>query len=264
MEIQKINSKQSLTHVKKALLSPMARNYNRNELIDVIGASVAKAFQKAGQTPEKEDSYFITSEVVKDVLLFYPNIRVEEIPIAIEKGLVGDFGNYFGINALSISKFLKAHMESEYRKKEAIELRKESEPTKQEPTKEERFEAETRVIAQAYNKFCEVGFYDDYGNFIYNKLDERGLIPFNTERKKEMFAKAKENLIRKNNPSNANNLGERNALKKALNLVLEGMEDANIMIATEAKKIALATLFAELQELGTSITDLLEVENEAT
>src|SRR5690606_11386191 len=97
----------------------------------------------------------------------FPNIRIEEIPIAIKRGTRKEYGDYFGLNVISFSGFLKSYLESEDRKRAAIDFSKKNIEDKKIPSSEEILSMENKMIINAYSKFLETGYYDDFGNHVY-------------------------------------------------------------------------------------------------
>lgn len=149
-------------------------------------------------------------------------------------------------------------MESEERIKAAKELNKAIEPETPIPSPEEVQERVRKVITKAYQTFLDKGFYEDYGNFIYDKMDEMGLISLSTSRKAQIYQQAQQSLISKRNPQNAGNLQEFKEFTSSMELIsnpdsISGKD----MIKKEAKKIALQVVFSDFSEVETDINELV-------
>lgn len=256
MEIEKYNNQANL--IVKALNSPIIRKVEEPILRLVVSRAIAKAIADTGQSKEDTDIDYLIGTIPFEVQKQVPNIRLDEIPIAINNGIFGHYGKYFGINVLTIVSFCQHYLESESRKKEAQKLLIESTPTKPIPSPKEVQKSIKEAIVRAYKEFTEKGFYEDYGNFIYDKMDEMGLISLSTSRKLEIYNQAQVSINNKKRPQKSANRQQYKELTSMLVLV----NDANSVlgqniIKTEAKKIALQVVFSDFSEVETDINELV-------
>jgi|GEM_PF-1786675 len=256
MELQKINHSTELSTISGALSSTTVRNSQESELRDVLTKAIAKAFQDSGQTANGPDANYLVGVMPDEIKKYHSNMRIAEIPIAIERGIRGEFGDYFGLNVLTFTNFFKSYMESEERKNEVKKLNKE--PEKSLPSQEEIIEGIKKTIINAYNVFLETGAYEDYGNFVYNKMDSMGLVLLNRDRRNKIYEEAKQSLIKKKDPTNVNSVSD----FKLLSAEIENINNPDSisgkdMIIKEAKKIALIVVFSDLKELETNIEDYI-------
>lgn len=81
-----------------------------------IRVSVGKAIMTAGQTVDPDEVQFIASEIYDRCERYYPYVTLEEIECAIKKGVYGDYGQYFGVNAKSCMHFVESYIKSEERR----------------------------------------------------------------------------------------------------------------------------------------------------
>lgn len=248
--------------IQLAMQSTMVRNCGEIALNNTVVKAIAKAAQYCGQVITKEDAAFISRNLCDVVTRHYPNVRVDEIPVAIERGVLGDFGEYFGLNVASFTKFIKAYMESQVRIEAAKKLLDVSKDEPKIPSPEELRVMENDIIVNAYSTFCESGSFYDAGNHVYNKLDERGLIPFTAEVKRGFMDKAKTTVELRNNPSTATSLDERRKRAQFIESLAKGLKSAESAIIREAKQIALNEYFSGLKEMETDIKLLLEEQND--
>lgn len=238
-----------------AIQSRKAIECNVIELDRVLMASVRKALNDVGTNArdKQEKIDHIVESLCGEVLKQVPYIRIEEIPLAIDNGVYGVYGQYMGINTASVVMFLKSYYESRKRADIARSMKVVEE--EKVPSPDELIAQENEIIIKAFDKWKDSGRYEDYGNHIYNKLDERKLIPFNASRKTEFMKEAKENLLKKNSPKLAQTKEEKRTLDQMTCKILSKTDGSNNMIVREAKQIALLKYFEELNNLDIHIRD---------
>lgn len=249
----------SLGPIGSALKSITVRNAEDFDLRTLLAKSIATAFQDSGQASNANDASYLIETMLSEVKKNFPNIRINEIPIAIEKGIRKEFGQYFGLNVLSFSSFIQSYLESAERINAVKEFQKTLEPVKHTPSPEEVQEGIRKAIVNAYNTFVEKGFYEDYGNFIYDKMDEMGLISLSVPRKTQIYQQAQLSIANKKNPLQSVNRQEFKEFTKVLELV--NNPDSILgkdMIKKEAKKIALQIVFKDFLEVETNINELVD------
>lgn len=78
-----------------------------------LSNEIAKAFQVAGQKLVSADINFMSRYLVTEAFPNLKNIQWHEIKSAISVGITGEYGEYHGINAKSIMKFIRSYMESD-------------------------------------------------------------------------------------------------------------------------------------------------------
>src|SRR5690606_10882331 len=117
-------------------------------------------------------------------LIACPSIRIEEIPIAIEKGILGFYGDFHGLNVVSLANFVNQH----YTSSERLKIANQS-PTKEEenktPSETEILETDKKLLLYAFEKYKSTGFYEDHGNYLYKVAAKKlGLFELSKERQK--------------------------------------------------------------------------------
>ncbi|MDR3245019.1 MAG: hypothetical protein LBT50_01140 [Prevotellaceae bacterium] len=161
-----------------------------------VSGQVQILFLCAGQSPEKRDVLFICREVLKDLKTKYKALTLKEIEYCFANGVRGEYGENYGINVASISKWLKAY----YNSQERAEANKAKtfaglpERTETEWTPDE-------ILAnkrEAYNTAFELAKagkqVKHYGDYVYDYLDEIGEIQFTKEEKIFFYEIAKKEL----------------------------------------------------------------------
>lgn len=97
-----------------------------DKIIDMLSA----IFLTAGQKIEPEDLAALGQLVYVEVEKFFPFLKIGELRIALEAGVRGSYGEYFGINIKTIHGWVKAFQVSEIRKAKLNDLKAENKPVK--------------------------------------------------------------------------------------------------------------------------------------
>lgn len=251
MEIKKYTGNM----IAEALKSDRVKNCDTAKLNNTIARAVGDACQIIGHQFHAADINFIVLRMLEILREDYPAMRIEEFPIAVRKGAMGEYGEFFGINVATVTGFVKAYMASEKRSQQVALLHQPSE--KKLPSAEEIEKMETDMIIMAFEKFKKQGHYEDFGNHVYHKLDARGLITFTNDVKHGFMKQARQNIESRNNPATASSLPERNKMLAFLEQLEAGDASSEAVIKSEAKKVALTEYFRGLVEMGIEIKELL-------
>ena len=249
------NSNSNLQKIKTAQLSPKVKEAQDVEIATIISASVEKAIFYLGLNTSVEDRTMIKYSVIDDCKKHFLGLTVHELSLAIDNGVHGLYGAVVGISPRDIYNWINAFSISSDRKDAKQELAKiESESKK--PSDQEIEALRRKNALNAFETFKSSKPFTDFGNAIYNYLDAKGLIPFNTERKVYFKNKAIESLSSQLNPIQF--VGNQIKMMEAKTLLAEiKADDKHAIIIAEAKKLALNAYFQELAEVETELTDLI-------
>ncbi|MFD2594713.1 hypothetical protein ACFSSD_05235 [Sphingobacterium griseoflavum] len=229
------------------------------DLDTVLMTCVNKAFKDKGQMVIPSDMDHIVNNLIDMVLEHCPFIRIGEIPIAIEKGILGDYGDYFGLNVVTFTNFIKTHYASQNRAnlaKQAIVRHDEI----KEPTESEVLEQDKILLKSAFEKFKSSGRYEDHGNYLYKVAAKKlNLFELSPERQKEYLEQGKIIAIEKLKNEQIQRPNERKRISKIMDQAnnLEKGSDGVKLVYKESLQIALTNWFKELIEMDAEITDLL-------
>ncbi|WP_313418781.1 hypothetical protein [Sphingobacterium multivorum] len=185
----------SLALTADIFLSPTARESSRLELDKVVIPALVKAVTDLGYNSNEEKMKHIYSSMSQEIKKATPNIRLSEIPIAIEKGVLGDYGDYHGLSVVGVIKFIKSHLAS----RERVELAKEMMGSQQEvkiPTEKEVLDRDLILLQRAFAEYKTKGKFNDIGNYLYKVLDEKfHVISFSNKRRWEFVYDAIQNAL---------------------------------------------------------------------
>lgn len=245
-----------------ALKSPLIRNVERIKIDGVVQPAVFKAFMDRGQFEiEQEKIDHIVSSLSAAILKICPNIRLEEIPIAIEKGTLGEFGDYMGINVATLTKFIKTH----YMGLERFKLVSQSYASllaPQAPNEAETIKIDQDLLLKAFEKYKTDGFYEDHGNYLY-KVVVKKLVLFtpSEEGKKTLLERGKRIAYDKIKLEILKcNKYERNKLLNVANDVINLVPHSEGIkrVYKEALQLALNDWFKNLLEMEMEISELFD------
>jgi hypothetical protein len=184
--------------ITEALNKVRIKGVSDIEMKSALSMIIWSIFELAGQKPEQKDVNIIVKEASKEIRSKYSKtLTLKEIEFAFRKGVFGDYGDYFGINTVTIMKWLKAYYNSEERREaqrrvmsSQLSLEQKTEPTDDEKRK---------IVIDACTKAWELAksgeYVKDRGNTVYDFLAyERGIIHFTIEEKKAFMEQAKKEL----------------------------------------------------------------------
>lgn len=101
--------------IVQARKSPLAKNLGRDEVMKMLTAGISHSAMVRGQDVSLNGKTFIANEVYDEVFKKHTDLRIEEIPIVFKNGVYGRYGEYFGINALTIVKWFEEYLSSDER-----------------------------------------------------------------------------------------------------------------------------------------------------
>lgn len=101
--------------IAKAIASPLVKTLGKDEVLKMITAGISHSAMVRGQDISLNGKSFIANEVYDEIFSKYTSLRVEEIPIVFRNGVYGKYGEYFGINALTIVSWFNAYLSSDER-----------------------------------------------------------------------------------------------------------------------------------------------------
>lgn len=101
--------------ITQARKSPMVSTLGRNDVMKMLTAGISHSAMVRGQDISLNGKSFIANEVYNEVFRKHSDLRVEEIPLVFKNGVYGRYGEYFGINALTIVKWFDEYLSSDER-----------------------------------------------------------------------------------------------------------------------------------------------------
>jgi hypothetical protein len=236
----------------KALESPKVKDATDNEIEKQLVTLISKTVFELGQAPKSTDELLLMSQsLLPEVKSMFQNLTLEELSLAAHRGALGFYGEFFGLNPVTLTKWFNSIL-MDMKRQDAKKLLLPEEPKQIERALSEKERID--LALKAFDKFKQLGYYEDWGNLVYSFLEAKELINFSNERKSEMKeAVMKIELERLSTPLT---LDEKRTFDRDKNALLEGRTD----LKSKCKRYALNVFFKDLIEFKQELKDLLEAE----
>lgn len=245
-----------LAIINKALESRKIREQQSEDIYKPLAVQIGRIHALRGIKLEVEDLRFMARELTRSVEERFPGLTIEEIGIALDKGIKKDYGEYYGLNVITFLDWIKAYSVSETRSKALLEKYKAALPEKVPPTPEEIKRQKIDSIQSAFEKYEKTGlmptFYI-YSGIVYGYCEEMGLISPGNEEKWSAIRKADEIISREDKKP-----GERLKKPVGIGAIIKSDQIAPPDVKNKAKAILLERYFAELVKKKIKISDLLK------
>ncbi len=201
-------------------------------------------YNDLGQVPNEKDVDYLKSQLLSMLKTKYRLMRLPEIGMAFRNGILKMYGEYYGINFVSLSMFVEAYRISEARCEAVKEVARITDTTRLISAKEHEFDGEAHV-AKVYEEFKSKGVCNDWGNLAYDYLAKKGTIDLTSAERIAIYEQAKSELLSELNEQLVKYPGfvEANALRKKIEEV--GGERSQLAII-RSKRIAINNYFKTL------------------
>ena len=247
-----------LAELQIALQGQKAINAQPAHLEYVLAQAMAKAFADMGlKADERADEItYLVKTMPAEVCRHLPAIKLTEIPLAINRGVMRAFGDFYGLNVATFMHFLSSHYHSSARAEAIKQQQLTALPASAaQPGPAELAQIRRNRVCTAFEQYKTTGSYTDYGSLVFDILNVMGKIPFDEQREAQIWQQAGQNLKTRYSRTSIYP-DERAKLRENLNRLLSG--NASAQILTEAKRIALFELFDELIVSGTDIGEWMK------
>lgn len=232
-----------IAEIKKALKdNTRIADLSEGVILNQLSVYLKYVYNDLGQVPHEEDVAYLKSQLVKLLQVKYTYLNISEVGIALRNGIQKVYGEYFGINFVSLSLFIKSYAESQELCDARVQLQTETRSSRLLEAPEQKFDGEAWV-AKLYAEFLEKGTCEDHGNLAYDYLNKNAIIKLSYEEKEKIWNEAQEFCRNKLNAEKdvSRNIFALRELEKKLIEVLE--EKQSPMVVVKAKKLALIEHF---------------------
>lgn len=273
-KIEKYTALQRFELCVEMLDSPMARDVEELEIDKVVLPAILKAQKDLGFNPNEEKGSHLMDGIALEIKRAVPNIRLLEIPIAINKGVLGEYGDFLGLSIVTVIKFLKAHYTSAKRAEIAKQVSHKEEEKPIPSIEEQKALAKVHLIEgfEGYKESKKIPFSAVY---LYRFLSEHfKLVEYPNEVKFEMYYQSILNIKREKEQdldinsrmSNRKDIDFLNGFLETIpdkiecaKSVLKAVQQKELryMLKNESERIALKRYFDNLIDMETEIKDLL-------
>jgi len=194
------------TAIMQAQNSPTILSLQKNEIKAQINGYLMKAFTDAGisingqTSSDKERTILILSDSVADDLIqYFKTLTIQEIGLAVQNGIRGEYGEFYGINVKTIHQFCKAFRDSFERNETMRKMKQETEPDEQRLSQAEIDKIMVPACLKAFENYKATGELIDFGGAKFVYLKSLGLISLTPERQTEIMEQAKKEQAEESN-----------------------------------------------------------------
>jgi len=175
-----------------------------NDALKKILQIVNKAYFELGKSPsgstkEERKKLMMTMAklILNDARLYFQKITIDEIEMAVKRGIRNEFGEFYGLNVIAVHKFIEGFIESEERKAALERQRRFVELLKPppEPTAEEIAQKMAEGFEFCRNEYYQTKCIRDYGNVNYHYAVINGWINLTGDEKWDLYHQA-EKLVK--------------------------------------------------------------------
>lgn len=241
-------------------IAPLEKNdavkaYDEKTVETAMAVIIAKLFQMAGQKSIASDIVVYAKAMTSELRNNYRSYSLEEVNFAMERGVLGDYGEYIGINLVSMSRWMKAYSKSEQR---AARFKATTEqkaiPERNELSDEQKHEISRQGVIRKFNAFKERGECLDPGNSAYFFLERLGLIALSNDEKQVIFERAKVNVLAASQQQKlSTHKATAMSAAELIQAIIGGKKTGRGIIQAEARRIALEDYFRSVIKNGGNI-----------
>lgn len=272
INIDEINSSPILSKENKEVLLATLNFFAISELniqkydtsYNYLVGVFAKTIVESGIGMEEGEQEVFISLCIDEVINDFSYLTIEDVRIAVKKGVRLDYGKFYGLNITTLNFWLKEYVNST--KKDAMKLLPQIKP------KEEfkGLNAEQQQIV--YKRWLEswIDLFEKYhegeniiisdaGNVFYKYCIKNKILSLTDSEKIILENKAKRLIIAngKEQARSSHQIKEINAILEAINKNRLN-DDIELKIVTEAKRLAIFTFFDKLIAEKLELRDLIE------
>ena len=236
--------KQNEIDLNRHLSALRIKELDKDEVIGVLNGFISEMTMQLGykSTTTKEVAY-MASKVAKELSDKYKYLDLIEVKKAFQHGIRKKYGEYFGINAISLCIFIEKYTQSDERTEYVKSKQQEQKalPESCQLTDSEIEDINRKGIIRKFNQYVQNNRLTDYGSVAFLWLEENKFLNVPIEEKNKIFKKIKANWI----PPDG-------TLKR---LVDETLKQSDIV--NQCRLYCLKKYFDELIEFNVNIEDLI-------
>lgn len=185
-----VNFSSNLNSIEREFIidtkSKKLSEYDRIEVEKLCREICLKAFVDTGSSKVGNELLKITTScLLSEILPYKNNLSPLGLKMAIEKGIRKEYGEYYGINAVSFNMFLKGYMTSQERSNAIIKQREHEIKVANDRQAVETMDASQNFTIYCYQKYKEEDVIYDPAQTAYDWLKKKGLINGFTKELKE-------------------------------------------------------------------------------
>ena len=228
----------------------VVKDMKNREAVDLMIGIITKLYAFSGQDESAEGILFKAQELIMDCKKRFRDFDMSEIATALENGIRGDYGKYYGINNVSFINWLKAYSESgdhyDYISRKNRNINQKQLVIKTDKTAGELIAETQKHCKTTFENFKKQGILFDYGSPCFNYLHfEHKSLVLSKKEIDDAFIEAKAEILKELSIRKASTkLVQRKGIENQINEVLANND--HDLIEIKAKFILLRNYFTKL------------------
>lgn len=236
-----------MKRILKAFDSPKIGSLPTDKLLPSLNESITYAYAFAGINATGDNLEFTAKALLPNLISYFQHFHINELKIAWEKGIQGQYGEWMGMNPGNLLRWLNNYRVSDERFRALGYL---ATPDKQLPPPSDTYKEQIirSAALQKFKDFKENKPIFDFGSVTYNYLDKLGLIPFSDKEKTKILEAVKKQMItaKKTKANGTPDVFKRIELNNSIESIKTN-KDENLIAACKLE--ALKLYFAKIGEL---------------
>ena len=244
--------------IGEALQEPTIKELQVNVIIDKLKVLIMLIFSLIGNKCEFEDLNFMSGAFCGILKDRFGSLTIGEVAISLDKGVKGDYGDYYGLNTMTFLKWTQSYKESSAREKALEEGQRKLLPIAVSLTQEE---LDMKMRNDAY---IDYKIFADFGKFhcvpsTYDLLSKLGILSISEEEKKVFVERARSRLIEQNKAAQfkTNNEWDFKKLTSDISKINSISESGELLIIDEAKTMILEEYFLKVKTENIDLKSLI-------
>ena len=215
----------------------------KNFLLVLIG----KAHVSCNQKPDEANIQLALPDLIDTISKYFSTLTLKEIELAFKLGLLGELGEYYGLNNKTYFGWFKNLIGSQKRieanRKQGAYINLQNQPKAL--TDEEKRAIMINACFEAFEIVRKKEYFNDLGNAVYNFIDRNWKMPFSAEQKKKYIQVAKNKIISEKSAKYGASDGiNAKKIKDEISAIREGLNENEVI--SEAKKLIVNQYFTDL------------------
>lgn len=243
--------------IDSALQYAPIRDKSEKEIKTALFTIISRAYALRGTAIEKDDVRFISSELNRSICERFPFLTIQEIGIAIDKGVKKDYGEYYGLSVVTFLDWIRAYSKSdEYYEARRIRADR-ALPEKVPPTPEEIEKQKRDSLVWAFHFYQDKKFLIDYQNTCYRYLVDNGILKLSEDDKKQIVEEAKKDIVSREADRRGIRSKDIHTIGELIPAVARDIAPGAAQLDFTAKRIAVQQYFDRLITAKKDIKDVL-------
>lgn len=172
-----------------------AYKVNHEQLCEFIDKLIEKTGFRFGKIPAGDELALMTLDLVGIINRDYRSLTPNDIDKAFEKGVFGEYGEFYGLNTRTFVMWLDSYEKNRIDMIAPITNKSRLIESRCNLTEEEKDKLMQAAYDRCFGYFEKAGEIRDFGNAVYDWLDKKGLIDLTVDEKNEIFEQAKREVI---------------------------------------------------------------------